>query len=861
MGTKGLYFVRCHGRYFVYYNQYDSYPEGLGDAIFNRDVYARLVKQLETQVFPITAQTSEEEDSPVALRERFEGSFLAVDDQLELPPLQTILPELNSWLIEWTYTLDFDREVLTVDHSLHFNLSKISRDKEWIKYLKVDRRHRRAASDSTPAGLVAKLAWKPEAHSNPSDTACQLDIQVVSPEAFYDRQEVTSPRELLLGSIFTAMHNTYRETLDGSVLEWDPSCFSFREMAFAVLSIASGALSFEFYGTLDSNHKEDGYFLKHDSDSTGLYASDAPPTVIPRLLYESHLPGVEPGSAPKGRTYWFRDVLVYLTSRLDLIEVEESAVAEAVRTGFEQGLKHFYAIVFSILDVVLLRVQEDACGRAHVYRSGLMTLFQFDDKNSRFVNGPRTRARSTHKKEESSSSAEGLPSLQIPEGTDIEPENISSALQEEVDNIEPEGAAVNDTQEESQLEHSVSGLNSSNDMTIHEDATFDPPHPIMKTTSAFSIVSRFFSAATSRNSAGASSGIFPNEVLENIMQYTDAQTYHRLAAVSAYCHKISTREFRLDDEYTVVGFDSHKGKFALKNLHSGETVLSRIDTHSQRSEDSSLCPVIGMVGSTRRSMLDSVGLYFREEIPEHPRYTKKIAMPRQKGYYFSHNRHCPGPNHLINIPDHMYVGSIEDGWGRYITGLIQGSNGSEPYQFINYAYLQRAKFPCLFPPRLRELNMEQFNCYGLHCYIRHVRDETPGEWDITMKHAVRQLHIHEMSSSADNARVRGRPVIVAFSTKLRFFFYVHHSMKIHILAQNARARCVEIASRCTEPEPERRLVPLIAQGETFDLADKELRNELEDWVTFFCGREGLISDCDPFPEEQQPPITDPDLQV
>lgn len=33
MGTRGLVFIRCRGRYFVYYNQYDSYPEGLGEAI------------------------------------------------------------------------------------------------------------------------------------------------------------------------------------------------------------------------------------------------------------------------------------------------------------------------------------------------------------------------------------------------------------------------------------------------------------------------------------------------------------------------------------------------------------------------------------------------------------------------------------------------------------------------------------------------------------------------------------------------------------------------------------------------------------------------------------------------------------
>lgn len=33
MGTRGLVFIRCNGRYYVYYNHYDSYAEGLGEAI------------------------------------------------------------------------------------------------------------------------------------------------------------------------------------------------------------------------------------------------------------------------------------------------------------------------------------------------------------------------------------------------------------------------------------------------------------------------------------------------------------------------------------------------------------------------------------------------------------------------------------------------------------------------------------------------------------------------------------------------------------------------------------------------------------------------------------------------------------
>jgi hypothetical protein len=33
MGTRGLVFIRCRGRYFIYYNHFDSYPDFLGTVI------------------------------------------------------------------------------------------------------------------------------------------------------------------------------------------------------------------------------------------------------------------------------------------------------------------------------------------------------------------------------------------------------------------------------------------------------------------------------------------------------------------------------------------------------------------------------------------------------------------------------------------------------------------------------------------------------------------------------------------------------------------------------------------------------------------------------------------------------------
>ncbi|PYI12452.1 hypothetical protein BO78DRAFT_301631 [Aspergillus sclerotiicarbonarius CBS 121057] len=718
-----------------------------------RGVYARLVKQLETQALPVIVQTSEEEDSSVSLIERHTKSFRAVDDRLELPPLQTVLPDLFSWDIEWTYTLDLDREVLTIDNSLHLHLTKIPHGKAWIKYIDTDDQYRRVADRCAPEEVVADLIWKPEVDSASKERYHQYDVRMVSLATFYDPEDLSDTRESLLNTTFSLIKDQYREVLGGYVLEWEPNHFPFREIAFAVISIAAGEVSFECVHNLDRNHREEGYYLVRGNGSPGFTASCHPPTVLPRFLYESHLPGVQPGSAPEGRMYWFSNVLVSLASRLDLVNVEEASVAEVVEAGLKQGLEDFHAMVFSILDVVLLHVRKGPDGTVHVSRSPLMALFKLDDKNSRFANGPRTQRCQTQE---------------------------------------------------------------------------------MQAVSSFLAILRFFDAATYLNLKDTNSSIFPNEILGTIMEFSDTQTYRAFGKVSAYSRRISNRELRLNDEYAAVAFDPSEERFILEDLQSGKRIHSKLEKRgeviwphrSDKSEGMNLSPVIGIESSTRRSILDSMSLYFSDVTSTSPPYSKEIEMPRQGFYYCSYNYHNPEPERLFNIEDYMYVGSVEDGWGKYITNIIQ------PDGIALYSTLIRgAKFGCLLPPGFRQISMEYCR-NGLYCFIRCARDESPGEWDVTTKYALRQLH--QQKSETDRLPVSGHPVIVAFSTRIRLFFYVYQCAEAPTLGTDAPQFLITAAAQCTDPEPSRRLIPLIAGGETIDLKEKNQRDVFEGYIKDFC---------------------------
>lgn len=163
--------------------------------------------------------------------------------------------------------------------------------------------------------------------------------------------------------------------------------FRFERSPFALLSLAAGEVAFECSRVLDANKKDEGYFLIPDAKLQSQQQK-----LLPTFLNEVHVPGVGSGSAPKETIYWFGNVLVYLMSRLDLVDVEEAAVAEVVKIGLNKGLNGFNVVVLSILDFVLIQVAVGKDGTVHVKRSPLMILCPFSNSNSGYAHGPPSRS-------------------------------------------------------------------------------------------------------------------------------------------------------------------------------------------------------------------------------------------------------------------------------------------------------------------------------------------------------------------------------------------------------------------------------------------------------------------------------------
>ncbi|EAU35663.1 predicted protein [Aspergillus terreus NIH2624] len=744
-----------------------------------RAAYSKLAQQYETQCLPVNGRKD-------TVTERRATSFLAVDDRLEFTPTQARISDVNFWCIEWIYTLDLDRELFGVDNSIYFQLSKVPHDDSWIKYLGEDKHGRRVFTKRTPKEIIGTVEWKPQVIIQSKIRFKELDVKTVCLESLTPpSSDVPTHREAFLLSVFTAMNTAFKGFLDEHIIQWKADDFCFREVAFALLSLAAGEVTFVNPSSLNRNYKSEGYYLIPDrgpQNEQGL---------LPRFLYECHAPGVHPGAAPNNTAYWLGNVLVYLTARLDLIEIEETAIAQAVDTGLGQGSSSFYAMVFSVVDVILVHVETND-GSIEIRRSPMLNLFYFDDKNSGFVDGFRSRV------------------AYSPQGVEAGSSKI--------------------------------------------------------TATSFTAMIRFFEAALDSSITGARSKIFPNEVLGLIMESSDLPTYKALERVSPYCKMIGNHKFRLNDDYALIE-NPFPNRFILEELDSGMRTVLDMDAGSVDSDSGEssylelnsgeinngvrLNLVVGH--SVRKAIISHVSLYLPKATPRHPTLYRKGGNADAVSVAFHYMGRLPShcaeelASMILNMPSDIYPGGIENAWGSYISHLICGA--AEPDCLYFPLQIMGAQWLGLLPPGYRQLRMNHLYCNGLHMFLRHPKNECPEEWEKTITHAISYLSHIEQTGDSFRHFVRGRPVIIAFGTKIKFYYYVHWCEGAP-LSTTGSAYSVEIAARCVESEPRRRLVQLIPGEGPVDIKEPESREEFENWIKIF--RDPSLTEWDPFTESQQP---------
>jgi hypothetical protein len=185
-----------------------------------RAKYAARERALEQHVFEI--------------RDASEPDYSEFEEFLVLP---SELPRLSDYDAEYFYTINLDYGVLTMNNSIHWKLGNIPRQNDlWLRAIadSIYPYKPTICPDLCPEEHMASLALElPERDREIDYAFCLVTPRTNIEEAW----KVFSTRVLAETLI------KYKNEIIRFGREWSPGSFAFRELAFALISIASGQAS------------------------------------------------------------------------------------------------------------------------------------------------------------------------------------------------------------------------------------------------------------------------------------------------------------------------------------------------------------------------------------------------------------------------------------------------------------------------------------------------------------------------------------------------------------------------------------------------------------------------------------------
>ena len=345
MGTRGLRIVRHRGRYYVYWNQYDSYPEGLGKEIVSeipkspeafatwladqRAKYDAENSDLEEYLTVVRTDDSEapaeehehQEQEPeqesqsvrqVSCGERAPrvGSWSSSERLYDLPRFST---QSNDLYVEWVYTIDLDHQTFSVDNKAHFKLASMPRF-DWISALGLDDQGERCLDlNQTPRHAIGAISRSVQTPTPGADELYQkLNARIVNPKGLAGFIPSQRHGPLLCNALFRDYRENEIGNLEQLLGSWDVDDFAFREHAHILLCFASLSHNVALADpakTLGKNR--DGYVnLVEQPDQKGPSEFVAVPGT------GCHLAGNPIGAWSESTTYWFLGALIRLVPSL-----------------------------------------------------------------------------------------------------------------------------------------------------------------------------------------------------------------------------------------------------------------------------------------------------------------------------------------------------------------------------------------------------------------------------------------------------------------------------------------------------------------------------------------------------------------
>ncbi|KAL2863197.1 uncharacterized protein BJX67DRAFT_266668 [Aspergillus lucknowensis] len=549
MGTRGLEIVRFRGRYYIRYHQFDSYFEGLGAKIIasipaDPKEYRQWLQSMRAEY---AVKENALESHVYTIREGVKPDYSEFREFWTLPSeFPRLVNQVAYLFVEYIYIINLDREVLTMDHSIHWRLRNILRQDElWLPAI---------VESVYPGKLTISLDVCPEEHmASPAleypkrKLGIEYSFHCVTPRTY-----LAEAQKVFLTFIMARTLVEYRYEVIRYGMEWSPDSFPFRELAFALVSIASSQATFHSFPAQQCNPQTcdtSDCNLNHLPKSPGWLDEEWAGDRAPLLEFGSsaHRPGEPPRASPTETMYWVEDVLVSL-----VLVVDGEAITKAVTWGIEQGRANFQIVVLSLFEAAFAEVLLGGGEEPFVKVSTPVDLSPLRED---YCVSTHPRMRSELK-----------PGMKFrhQRGERIMDSNCTGKGQ--------------------RLQSQFPGLGA---------------------------LTNFFEVAASRRAASKSAGILPPELYDMILDFVDYDTWKSCMLVSTVFRSQCPRKYRDDRMRIVAGpfvrLDKHREplmSFDFENMQTGEILPMIQDPRCVWMGEYNWMPIIGR--DRKALMLDIV---------------------------------------------------------------------------------------------------------------------------------------------------------------------------------------------------------------------------------------------------------------
>ncbi|RCI10134.1 hypothetical protein L249_8607 [Ophiocordyceps polyrhachis-furcata BCC 54312] len=474
-GSWALLLVRHHRQAYLVHQQLEGHLNRLGETVvamvpedaeeykewlaYMRDEFSALAATVEQTIFHIRPNV---EPAPWQYE--------------HLDSLPTELPRLKIFDAEFIYMIDLDREVLSMQFGVHFKLNKIPRrNNVWLDAI----RESVLLGDYTidpnlcPTRHMASLALP-----LPPASPIEYKHRVVKPKS-----DLVSPVNCFLTHVLGMIIVEYHDELNWFGREWRTDSLPFREITFALVSVASGKARF---GRLPDHSADDDdcFCCDRFRRGPGWFDEDWIGTPGPLLEFGSmaHQSNQFPGVAPRETIYWHDDVLVSLA-----LKITGDTISDTVTIGLEFGQTSFQFVVMSLFEIAFGEVYLDI---------------------------------------------KGEPFVKVTESCNLSP-------------VRPQDCLSTHPTERPVLKPDTPGTRRRAHL-YHRDVDVSPKR-LAKTFPGLAALVNFFSVAADRRAARSKTKAFPLELYDRVLDFADYDTWKSCLVVSTDFRRCCLRRFRVDE--------------------------------------------------------------------------------------------------------------------------------------------------------------------------------------------------------------------------------------------------------------------------------------------------------------------------